>query len=240
MKYKVLLPTSGTGSRLGEIAKNTNKVLVSVAGRPAIEYILDLYPKEVPIVVTLGYLGQSVKDYLEENHKDRIFEFVWVNKYEGSGSSLGYSMLRAKDNLQCPFIFHACDGIFIEKIPEPSKNWIGGFVEDWEKSELSLEQYRTHTMKDGKILQLNDKGISGFDSIHIGLDGINDFKTWWQILEDIYNQDPNDTSIGDVPVLDIMIKKGIDFQWIPYKVWLDTGNIPALQKTEAFLQNLKK
>ena len=240
MKYKVLLPTSGTGSRLGEIAKNTNKVLVSVAGRPAIEYILDLYPKEVPIVVTLGYLGQSVKDYLEENHKDRIFEFVWVDKYEGSGSSLGYSMLRAKDNLQCPFIFHACDGIFIEKIPEPCKNWIGGFVEDWDKAELSLEQYRTHTMKDGKILQLNDKGISGFDSIHIGLDGINDFKTWWQILEDIYNQDPNDTSIGDVPVLDIMIKKGIDFQWIPYKVWLDTGNIPALQKTEAFLQNLKK
>jgi len=239
MQYKVLLTTSGTGSRLGELTKNMNKALVPVAGRPAIEYILDSYAVHVPLVITLGYLGQSVKEYLEKNHPERTFEFVWVDKYEGPGSSLGYSMLQAKGNLQCPFIFHACDGIFTEPIPEPDRNWMGGFVEDWEKSTMPLAQYRTHSMKDGKILHLNDKGVAPFDSIHIGLDGIYDYAAWWRTLEDLYNKDTMDTSIGDVPVLDAMIKERIHFDWVPYKVWLDTGNIPALKSTEEFLKNLK-
>lgn len=230
-----MLPTSGTGSRLGVITKNKNKSVIPLVGRPAIDYILDSYLKEVPIVVTLGFLGQSVKDYLEKNHADRIFEFVWVDKFEGPGSSLGYSMLKAKKNLECPFIFHACDGIFVERIPEPSKNWIGGFVEDRQTSSMPLEQYRTHTMKDGKVLHLNDRGVPGFDSIHIGLDGIKDYQSWWRILENIYHADPNDAQISDVPILDAMIKEGIEFDWMPYRVWLDTGNIPALKKTEKFL-----
>ncbi|MBI5469867.1 hypothetical protein HY968_00895 [Candidatus Kaiserbacteria bacterium] len=235
INYKVLLPTSGTGSRLKEITKNTNKALVPIAGKPAISYILASYPKDVPIVVTLGYLGQSVKDYLKKEYPDRVFEFVWIDTFEGPGSSLGYSMLKAKDNLQCPFIFHACDGIFVEPIPAPGFNWIGGFVDDWTTTKLPLEQYRTHTMKDGVIQKLNDRGIPGFDSVHVGLDGIYDYQIYWDTLQAIYDKDPNDAQVSDVPILDSMIKKGVSFRWIPYKVWLDTGNIPALTETEKFL-----
>ncbi len=237
--YKVLLPTSGTGSRLGQVTKNLNKVLVPIAGRPAIDYIFDSYPKEVPFVITLGYLGQSVKDYLENKHPDSVFEFVWVDKYEGPGTSLGYSMLQAKKNLQCPFIFHACDGIFTEKIPAPEFNWIGGFVDDWKTTDLPLSQYRSHKMKDNKILHLIDRGLPGFDSLHIGLDGIFDYETYWKILENIYKKNPNDQQISDVPILDQMIKEEVRFEWIPYKVWLDTGNLDALSRAENFLSNRK-
>jgi choline kinase len=240
MKYKVLLPTSGTGSRLGEVTRNTNKSLVPLNGRPTIDYILDSYPKEATFVVTLGYLGQSVKDHLEANHPERKFEFVWVDRYEGPGSSLGYSMLKAKENLQCPFIFHACDNIYLEEIPLPDENWIGGYVEDWSASNLPLEHYRTQSMKDGRITHLNDKGIPGFDSVHIGLDGIHDYGKWWQSLEEIYDADPNDAQISDVPILNKMIESGSAFKWVPYKVWLDTGNLQALQATEEFLRNTPK
>lgn len=238
MKYKVLLPTSGTGSRLEDITRNTNKSLVPIAGKPAIEYILTSYPKEIPIVVTLGYLGESVKTYLEQNHPDRIFEFVSINKYEGPGSSLGYSMLQTRENPQCPFIFHACDGIFVESIPAPEYNWIGGFVDDWATTDLPIEQYRTHAMTDGMILHLNDRGVQPFDSVHVGLDGIYDYKTYWEILQAIYDKDPNDAQISDVPVLDSMISIGIKFKWIPYKVWLDTGNIPAFERIERYLKSI--
>jgi NDP-sugar pyrophosphorylase family protein len=236
-KYKVLLPTSGTGSRLGNITKNLNKALIPLNGRAAVAYIIDSYPENVPIVITLGFLGQSVKDFLEKNYPKRPFEFVWVDKYEGPGTSLGYSMLQAKNNLQCPFVFHACDGIFIEKIPTPTRNWIGGYVEDWKTSTLSLTHYRTHTMKDNKIIHFNEKGISRFDSLHIGLNGIFDYKLYWEILEDIYKRNPNDMQISDVPILGEMIKKGIEFDWKPFKIWLDTGNLQALSKTEKFMKN---
>ena len=234
-QYKVLLPTSGTGSRLGEITKNLNKSLVPLNGRATICYVLDSYPEDVPIVVTLGFLGQSVKDFLEKEYPNRIFEFVWVDKYEGPGSSLGYSMLKAKENLQCPFIFHACDGVFVEPIPEPTHNWIGGYVEDWTTSKLPLKQYRTHTMKDGKMLHTNEKGGEGFDSIHVGLDGVFDYKMYWEILETIYTKDPNDAQVSDVPILDEMIKRGVEFTWVPYSVWLDTGNLDALDATTKYL-----
>lgn len=236
MSYKVLLPTSGTGSRLGDITRRINKALVPLNNKPAVEYVLASYAEDIPIVVTLGYLGEDVKTYLETNHPRRSFEFVWVDKYEGPGSSLGYSLLQAKGNLQCPFIFHACDGIFLEKIPPPEVNWIGGFVDDWETTNLPLNEYRTHTMKNGQIFKLNDRGVLG-DSIHVGLDGIADYLSWWEILEDLYHKNPADAQISDVSVLDVMIRRGIAFTWVPYKIWLDVGNVPALKRTEEFLRN---
>ena len=234
-QYKVLLPTSGTGSRLGEITKHTNKALVLLNGREAVRYILDSYGESVPFVVTLGYLGDTVKTFLTKNYPRRVFEFVWVDKYEGPGSSLGYSMLQAKRNLQCPFIFHACDGIFLAKIPSPEHNWIGGYVPDRSSTDFPIEQYRTHTIENEKIHHLNERGILA-DSVHTGLDGVKDYEAWWRTLEEIYNADKNDAQISDVPVLDSMIKQGITFDWIPYKIWLDTGNLTAFQKADAHVR----
>ena len=149
-------------------------------------------------------------------------------------------MLQAKKNLQCPFVFHACDGIFTEKIPMPDHNWIGGYVEDWNKTDLPLSHYRTHTMKDKKVVSLNEKGVPGFDSLHIGIDGILDYEEWWEIFQAVYDENPNDLQISDVPVLAGMMKRGISFEWLPFKTWLDTGNLDALKKTEAFLSKNKK
>ena len=40
-EYKVLLTTSGLGSRLGNLTKFTNKSLVRVGDKPAISYIIE-------------------------------------------------------------------------------------------------------------------------------------------------------------------------------------------------------
>ncbi|MEK7227487.1 MAG: WavE lipopolysaccharide synthesis family protein [Patescibacteria group bacterium] len=236
MQYKVLLTTSGTGSRLGELTKNTNKALVPVNGRPTIEYVLDLYPKDITFVVTLGYLGQSVKDYLLKNYQDRNFEFAWVDKYEGPGSSVGYSMLQAKEYLQCPFIFHACDTILTEKIPAPETNWIGGYVEDWPKSEMKTDSYNTCSVENGYVVRLNERGTPGFDAIYLGFDGIFDHKLYWEILESLYQADPMSSKLHPIQVLNEMLRRGVKFKFTPYSVWLDTGNLPALAKTEEFLK----
>ena len=232
--YKVLLPTSGTGSRLKDITANTNKALVPLNGRPTISYIIDSYPKEASFVVTLGYLGESVKTYLETAHGDRIFEFVWVDKYEGPGTSLGYSMLKAKANLQCPFIFHPCDNIYVEKIPAPTHNWTGGYVDDPINPEFPIEQYTTQTIKDGKLVRINPRGTPA-DALHIAIDGIKDYELWWKCLEEIYNADPNNGQISDVHIINAMIDKGTEFEWIRYNTWLDTGNLTAIKRTEDYI-----
>jgi choline kinase len=237
MKYKVLITTSGTGSRLGELTKHTNKALVPINGRPTIEYIFDSYSKETPFVITLGFLGDQVKEYLLKNYPDHNFEFVTVDKYIGDGSSLLYSMLCAKDYLQTPFIFHACDTIVTEKIPEPTEDWVIGYVIDPSTTTIDVKQYRTHKVKDGYLVKVNDKGVPDFDSIHIGMTGIHDYKKFWQVVEGLYTSDPNNQALGDVPVIEKLLAEETKFKWIPFKTWLDTGNLKALAETDETLKN---
>lgn len=232
-QYKVLITTSGIGSRLKELTKDTNKALIPINGRATISYVFDSYPKEVPIVVTLGYLAEQVRDFLTKNHADRQIEFVTVDKFQGEGSSQLYSTLAAKESLQCPFIFHACDTIILEKVPEPSEDWVAGYVVPPENIDIS--QYRSHKVGDEYVLEVQDKGAPHFDSIHIGMIGIHNYELFWETADELYEKDPMNSSLGDVPVIEGMLAKGAKFKWIPFHTWLDTGNIPALKETEKFL-----
>jgi hypothetical protein len=236
VKYKVLILTSGTGSRLGELTKSKNKALVPIAGKEAIRYVIDSYPAEASFVITLGYRGDEVKKFLLSAYPKRTFEFATVNPFEGPGSSQNYSTLQAEQYLQCPFIFHACDTIIVEPIPEPSTDWLAGYDYDPSTGELEIQQYRTQVVKDRFVTKLNNKGVEGFHSIHIGLVGIRSYQNFWRIANQLYQKDPENQTIGDVPVIDAMIKEGIAFKWVPYKHWFDSGNIPALKKTETYFK----
>lgn len=229
--YKVLITTSGIGSRLKDLTKNINKTLIEINGRIAIDYIIQKYPKEVEIVITIGYLGQQVKDVLEKEYPDQKFKFVIVDKFDGPGASLGYSMLCAKDELQCPFIFHCCDTIVIDRIPVPDKNWTAGYaVED-------VTQYRTLNIKDGKVLKIDDKGVNNSNLAHIGLVGIKDFESFWRNLEKLYKTDPDFEPLNDTFTINEMLREGAEFYLWLVSVWYDTGNPEVLART---VQALKK
>jgi NDP-sugar pyrophosphorylase family protein len=225
MSYKVLITTSGTGSRLGELTKHTNKALVRIGKKPAISYIVELYPTDTEFVVTLGHNGEQVKDFLELAYPEHSFTFVNIDKYDGPGTSLGYSMLQAKDVLQEPFIFHACDTI-VEKfdIPSLKSNWAAG---------ISLEHFDQYTSfrmaNDGRILEFNKKkeGKVG-DLGHVGLIGVYDYKHYWETLEKLYKENPTDSSLNDTATLTEMLKGGTDIHGVSIREWFDIGNLEAL------------
>lgn len=226
---KVFLTTSGTGSRLNELTKYINKALVRVGKKPAISYIIESYSSDTEFVITLGYKGDQVKDFLELAYPTIHFTFIWVDKYEGPGTSLGYSMLQAKQELQCPFIFHACDTI-VEgwKAPEPSENWAAGLSMD------DMTQYTSFDVnEDGYISKYNDKGALGADLVHIGLIGVQDYKNYWETLERIYATDPNDSRLNDTITLSDMISRGAKVKAVAVPSWLDIGNPSALINARA-------
>ncbi len=215
-EYKVLITTSGVGSRLGELTKYTNKSLVRVGKKPAISYIVEAYPKNVELVITLGYYGDHVRNFLELAYPERTFTFVYVPNYENEGSSLGLSMLQAKDHLQCPFIFHASDTIILEDIKSPMEsNWVGvSYKED-------CSQYRT--IKSDGGFRINDKGELGSTSAYVGLAGIKDYEIFWDSLEFVYNENPVDASLSDCQAINLMSKLN-KFKIEEFENWLDIGN----------------
>ena len=232
VNYKVLITTSGTGSRLGEITQYTNKALVKVGKKPTISYIVESYPKNTEFVVTLGYFGNQVGDFLNLVYPDRKFTFVKVDKFEGLGTSLGYSMLQAEKYLQCPFVYNACDTIVAEqKIPAPSSNWIGGF-----RGEGS-SQYASFNVTGGRVKEIYDKGMLKSDFLHIGLIGVSDYKNFWASLKKAYKTKPNDSTLNDVSALNDMMKNGIEFGAKEFKIWHDIGNVESLQKARAEIKD---
>ncbi|MBI3103855.1 hypothetical protein HYZ05_02860 [Candidatus Daviesbacteria bacterium] len=226
--YKVLITTSGLGQRLGELTKYTNKSLIRIGKKPAISYIIEAYPKETEFVITVGHFGNQIKDFIKIAYPNLKVTFAEVDKYQGSGSSLGYSMLAAKKYLQCPFIFHASDTIVTEPIPTPDKNWNGGF------KGVSSANYSTFTVSKNMVGSINDKGALEYDFIHIGLVGIKDFKSFWYNLESLYlgsiYKDPNDTSLNDCKVLNVMLNEGKIFEAVEFKSWHDIGNVDVLNQ----------
>ena len=227
-KYKVLITTSGLGQRLGELTQYTNKSLIRVGKKPILSYIIEAYPKDTEFVITVGYFADQIKDFIKIVYPYLKVIFVLVDKYQGPGTSLGYSMLQAKKYLQCPFIFHCNDTIVSEDIPPPYENWNGGIKGD------SSASYSTFSLSKDKVGFINDKGALDFDYIHIGLVGIKDYESFWYSLESLYlgsiYKDPSDISLNDCKVINLMIGQGKDFVVKEFTSWLDTGNADGLNK----------
>ena len=223
---KVLITTSGTGSRLGEVTKHTNKALVRVGKKPAISYIIECYPKNTEFVITLGYKGDQVKDFLGHAYPGKKFTFVWVDKFEGEGTSLGYSMLCAKKKLQSPFIYHACDTI-VEGFTAPKikRNWVTGI-----RVKTGIEHYASFNFdkKTNRVTNFNPRGTKEYGLVHIGLVGIHDYKKFWDKLAGAYESNPNDSSLNDISGISPLIEEGIAFYAVPVPSWLDIGNPDAL------------
>jgi NDP-sugar pyrophosphorylase family protein len=225
-EYKVLITTSGIGSRLGNLTLFTNKCLVRVGKKPAISYIVEKYPDNIEIVVTLGHYGDQVRDFLELVYPKKKFTFVEVDKFDGEGSSLGYSLLKAKERLQCPFIFHASDTIVFENIPDPNANWVA-----YSLTENSSE-FRTIELN--SKLKIYEKGEIFSNAAYIGLSGINDYISFWESLESEYKSN-NTKNLSDCHAINRIITQ--DWKSLEFKTWLDIGNVSSLRKSRSIIED---
>ena len=95
MNIPVLITTSGIGKRLDNLTKYTNKSLVKVGDKYAICHIIEQYNPDTEFIITIGYFGKYVKDFLIIAYPRYNFTFIEVDNYAGLGSSLGYSLLKS-------------------------------------------------------------------------------------------------------------------------------------------------
>lgn len=219
---RVLITTSGLGNRLGNVTKYTNKSLVRLGKVAALTRIINHYSDDTEFVITVGYYGNLVKQYLQLAHPHRIIKFVEINKYEGEGSSLLYSMYRAKDHLQCPFIFHACDSVITDTSELPSGNVC---LTAWSEDN---SQYRTIVCNSDNIIKIEDKGSLLNKSAHIGVVKIEDYDAFWNCAGSLLADFPKDTSLSDCHVIECMLGSGYRFEAHTVESWYDIGNSRSL------------
>ena len=220
LTYKVLITTSGIGSRLGDLTSYTNKSLLPIGNKASLSWIVESYPKSVEFVITLGHFGEYVREYLQTAHPERNFTFVKVENFEGEGSSLALSMLHAEPLLQEPFIFHASDTIVTDTvIPQIAENWVFGF-----KSQEATN-YVSFDCSSGIVTKFHPKGWDNYDFLHIGIVGINNFREFWDCLHDSVNANPMSRDTNDISALIKMLNQGLRIRTHVAEKWFDLGNM---------------
>lgn len=213
---KILIPTSGLGSRLGNYTKYTNKALIKIGDKAVISHIIDLYPDD-EFVITLGHYGDHVRQFLEMAYPTSKFTFVNVTPYEGPGSGLLKSISFAREHLQEPFIFHVCDTIINKQPPIPTYNWMACGV----SSQADL--FRTVMANKDTIVKINEKGEINYDYAYVGIAGIYDYKKFWKELDSVTAfPDSSDCHVFSKMLIDTSIKV-----W-NLNNWYDTGNVESL------------
>jgi NDP-sugar pyrophosphorylase family protein/thiamine kinase-like enzyme len=223
--HKVIITTSGIGQRLGEHTRYTNKSLVKVGDKYAICYIIESYDKDTHFVITLGHYGNYVKDFLTMAYPECNIEYVYVDKYEGEGSSLGYSLLKSENLLQCPFIFHCCDAIVKSPIQIVSnKNTL------YVSSHNSNAQYSSIVVANNIVKELNDKNNQSYDYVYTGITYIHNYVEFWRTLNNVYIANPRNGSLSDIHAIKQMMSQGIPFEYNILQDWYDTGNKTSYNK----------
>jgi thiamine kinase-like enzyme len=225
MEYKVLITSAGTGSRLGDLSKNINKSLISIYTKPVISYIIEKFPKNIEIVLAVGYKAELLKDFIRIAYPDRTIRFVDVDVYDGPGSGLGYTILKCESYLQCPFIFCTNDTIVLEEIPKPDHNWIG--YDDVYNN--SIYRSLKINIETNLIDDINEKGYNTPSPALIGISGILDYQEFWKIMKDGISY--GSITGGETYGIKKILYKGFKAQKF---TWYDTGSIEGVEKTQKY------
>lgn len=214
---KVLVLASGKGTRVQNLSNGLNKALIPVGNKATLSYIIEKFPKGSHIYVTLGYLGEQVRDFCLLAYPDYEFTFIPVPDYEGPGSGPGKSALYAEPYLQKPFYLCLCDCIVEEEIDfEDQNNWIG--VQPTNQPEI----YSTALTRSGQVLDFKNKDKAGYPDAFIGLAHIQTPQIFWKELKDRM------ISGELVEVFKSYEKLNLKARFF---TWFDTGNPESLQKT---------
>lgn len=78
---KTVILCGGRGTRLGTDGATVPKALIEIGGRPIIWHLLKFYSEQGfnDFILCLGYLGDEIKNYLLENHREENFNITFVD-----------------------------------------------------------------------------------------------------------------------------------------------------------------
>lgn len=214
MNYKVCILAAGGGTRMSPLTEKINKALLPVGSKAVLSHIIEKFDRDIEIVIALGYLKETVIEYLECAHGERRFTFVDVGKYSGEGSGPGFSLMQCRRELDSPFIFFASDTLVLEEIPPPVENWMG-------VSEVrETEHYCTVEVSKNVIVGLEDKTVNDNDLAFIGVAGVLDYDAFFDAL-----QENSEVKAGELQVSN-GFSSLVSYRLMPkHFTWFDTGNL---------------
>jgi len=220
----VLILSAGIGSRLNNLTNHINKALLPINNEAIISKIIKKFPQSYEFVITLGYKGNILKEFLKLSFPKHKFIFVNIDNFDDPSSGPGTTAKLCKNHLQRPFYFIVSDCIIESKIPHLDGNWLGvqetSYPEKY--STLELDQI-------DNITAFKEKSSTGYKYAFTGLASIWDYEIFWKELE--LNSDN-----GEIVSAFYNPKKYKNFK-AKKLTWFDTGNLDDLNTTKKYFND---
>ena len=232
---QAIIPVAGAGTRLRPLTYTQPKVLISVAGKPILSFIIDELQENgiTDFIFVIGYLGEKIKEFVEKNYPNLNAKFVTQDKREG----LGHAIWMAKDalDLEKELVIH-----------------LGDTIVDIDIKQILAEKYSTLVIKkvddprtfgvaeidaEGFIKKVEEKPmIPKSNMALVGFYFIRETRKLMEALEhNIQNNLRNNNEFYLTDGLQKMIKDGVKFKSHKIESWYDVGKKDILLETNSIL-----
>jgi glucose-1-phosphate thymidylyltransferase len=234
---KIVIPMAGLGTRLRPHTWSKPKQLVSVAGKAALDHVLDTFstiPKtyELELINIVGYLGDQIECYIQENYPQMKSYFVTQDDPRGQS----HAIYLAREYLSGPMLVVFADtlietdlSILVEH-PDEAMVWVKP-VPDPRRFGVAVAD------AEGWVTQLIEKPDDM--SNNLAVVGFYYFPRAEDLVSAIEEQMRRNRQLkGEFFLADavnIMLERGLKMRTCKVDIWLDTGTPEALLETNRYL-----
>ena len=228
---QAIIPVAGPGKRLRPLTNTIPKVLLNVAGKPSMAFILDKMIQKgiTDIVFVTGYLGNVVEDYIKKNYPKIKSTFVEQKERLGTAHAIFQAEPYIKKDVFILFGDTLFDGDFSL---ETDGDGIIFVAETDNPQRFGIVELQGKYLK--RIIEKPKNPPTNL--ANIGMYYIKNSKEMFRCIHKLINNDMK--NMGEYWLTDafqFMIENGAKFESKMIEKWLDTGKIETTLETNKYL-----
>lgn len=234
---KIIIPMAGYGTRLRPHTWSKPKPLVSVAGKPVLGHVLDIFAtvqdaENTELIFIVGYLGEQIEAFMEEHYPDIKTHYLVQEEMRGQSHAIAL----ARNYLQGPTLIAFVDTIIDADLSSLADDPADAVI--WVKEVEDPRRFGVVAVgEDGWVQGIIEKP-DNFDN-KLAVVGFYYFKRGEDLLAAIDEQLSVDVQTkGEYYIADaigLMLKKGLKLRPETVNVWLDAGLPETVLETNRYL-----
>lgn len=229
---KIIIPLAGKGTRLLPLTKRVPKPLVRVAGRPVLDYVMDillpLEPSE--LIVITGHLKEAVEAHIRASYPVSA-RFVEQRVQDGTAGAVKLAQPWVDEPVLIVFV----DTLFEADLSIVRRSDADGIL--WVKEVEDYQRFGV-VVTDGKgyMTRIVEKPSEPVSKLaNIGLYYVQDWETLFAGIDHTLSKPPLGGEWYLTDAFQYMVDQGKRLRTAEVKGWYDCGKVETLLETNEHL-----